>query len=843
MYIRYDQYIEKWDEIEGIFSPTAIQKGAFDRYVADTSSKRGTTKVDDAFLADIENWRALLARNIALRNQHVVNERQLNYAVQMTIDRIIFLRISEDRGIEPDNQLLEMSKTKGIYPQMVQLFRRADLKYNSGLFHFKKEQGENNQADTFTPNLVIDDKVLKEIIKDLYYPCPYIFKEIPVEILGQVYEQFLGKVIRLTPGRQAKIEEKPEVRKAGGVYYTPSYIVNYIVANTVGVLVDGKTPEQVSQLRIVDPACGSGSFLLGAFQYLLDWHERWYLANQPEKWAKGKQPALQPTQGGDWQLTTAEKKRILVNNIYGVDIDAQAVEVTKLSLLLKVLEEQSGQLSLGLERVLPDLGDNIKCGNSLIGWDYFEGQLIPDDEELERVNPFDWQRNFPQVFAKGGFDAVIGNPPYVRQETLGDDKKYFQTQYEVYAGTADLYSYFIEKGISLLAPAGMFSYIVANKWMRANYGKALRIWLKTKCIEEITDFGDLPVFKNATTYPCIIRVSNNPPHNHPWVTNVKTLEFPSLSEYVKDNGDQLDQTKFDDGGWSLSDSKTQLLLNKLSSNSVHLEELIKGKMFRGIVTGFNEAFIIDKETKEKLISEDIGSQEIIKPFLIGKDIKRYNYENENRFIIFTRRGINIKNYPAIHNYLTQFKERLMPKPRNWKGKDWKGRKPGPYQWYEIQDSTDYYLEFEKVKLTWGNLAITPKFCIDYAGFYINAPSVIISSDDLYLLGILNSKICYYVISKIAAGRQGGFFEYKPVYVSKIPIHQIDFTNPIEVEQHDRMVSLVERMLDLHKRDPQTPQEANRLQREIAATDSAIDQLVYEMYGLTEEEIEIVEADG
>ncbi len=334
MYIRYDQYIEKWDEIEGIFSPTAIQKGAFDRYVADTSSKRGTTKVDDAFLADIENWRALLARNIALRNQHVVNERQLNYAVQMTIDRIIFLRISEDRGIEPDNQLLEMSKTKDIYPQMVQLFRRADLKYNSGLFHFKKEQGENNQADTFTPNLVIDDKVLKEIIKDLYYPCPYIFKEIPVEILGQVYEQFLGKVIRLTPGRQAKIEEKPEVRKAGGVYYTPSYIVDYIVANTVGVLLEGNshksgmTPEQVSQLRIVDPACGSGSFLLGAFQYLLDWHERWYLANQPEKWAKGKQPALIPTEGGDWKLTTAEKKRILVNNIDGVDIDAQAVEVT-----------------------------------------------------------------------------------------------------------------------------------------------------------------------------------------------------------------------------------------------------------------------------------------------------------------------------------------------------------------------------------------------------------------------------------------------------------------------------------------------------------------------------------
>ena len=482
LYLNYQQFIEKWDEIENVFSPLAIQKGAFDRYASETTSRKGTTKVDDAFLADIEKWRTLLARNIALRNQHVVNERQLNYAVQMTIDRIIFLRICEDRGIEPENQLLEMSKQRGIYPQLVELYQRADIKYNSGLFHFKQEKGGSDRIDKLTPTLEIDDKVLKEIIKDLYYPCPYIFKEIPVEILGQVYEQFLGKVIRLTPGRQAKIEEKPEVRKAGGVYYTPSYIVDYIVENTVGKLVEGRTPEQVRQLKIVDPACGSGSFLLGAFQYLIDWHESWYLNNEPAKWVKGKQPALLPTTDGGWKLTTAEKKRILVNNIYGVDIDAQAVEVTKLSLLLKVLEEESGQLSLGLERVLPDLGDNIKCGNSLIGWDYFEGQLIPDEKELERVNPFDWQRNFPQIFAKGGFDAVIGNPPYVRQETLGEDKKYFLSKYQVYAGTADLYSYFIERGVNLLASGGMFSYIVANKWMRANYGKALRSWLKTKCI-------------------------------------------------------------------------------------------------------------------------------------------------------------------------------------------------------------------------------------------------------------------------------------------------------------------------------------------------------------------------
>ena len=220
-----------------------------------------------------------------------------------------------------------------------------------------------------------------------------------MEILGQVYEQFLGKVIRLTPGHMVKVEEKPEVRKAGGVYYTPKYIVDYIVQNTVGKLLEGKTPTEAAELKIVDPACGSGSFLLGAFQHLLDWHIQWYSENEPEKWAKGKNPAVMQASGGGWKLTTAKKKEILVNNIHGVDIDTQAVEVTKLSLLLKVLEEESGQLSLGIERVLPDLGKNIQCGNSLIGEDYFEGQLVVDEEERRRVNPFDWQRAFPQVFA------------------------------------------------------------------------------------------------------------------------------------------------------------------------------------------------------------------------------------------------------------------------------------------------------------------------------------------------------------------------------------------------------------------------------------------------------------
>ena len=459
MLFTYTEYAERWDEIASIFSKDAILKGSFDRYVQDNKAKKGTAEVDDDFLKSIEEWRTLLARNIALRNPSARTESTLNYAVQMTIDRLIFLRICEDRGIEPENQLRDLTTSPGIYPRLVNLYIKADQKYNSGLFHFNAEKGQTSSEDTFTPNLVIDDKVLKEIITSLYYPeSAYAFNVIPVEILGQVYEQFLGKVIRLTAGGSAKIEEKPEVRKAGGVYYTPRYIVDYIVENTVGKLLEGKTPREAAELRIVDPACGSGSFLLGAYQYLLDWHHKYYLdpANGgAESFTRGRNPVLAQRAADEYYLTTAEKKRILVNNIYGVDLDHQAVEVTKLSLLLKLLEEETGQLSLGFERVLPDLGHNIRCGNSLIGWDYFHGQLLADEEEVRRVNPFDWQQAFPEVFAAGGFDAVIGNPPYIRTQVLKtneyDPTKYYKSAFQSAGiGNYDIYVLFIERATVLI---------------------------------------------------------------------------------------------------------------------------------------------------------------------------------------------------------------------------------------------------------------------------------------------------------------------------------------------------------------------------------------------------------
>ncbi|MGB4259039.1 MAG: N-6 DNA methylase [Phycisphaerae bacterium] len=322
-YCTYDQYPDKWGEIAAIFARESILKGSFDKFAESARGKRGTAEVDAAFLKEIEGWREQLARNLALRNH--LSQRDLNFAVQRIIDRIIFLRIAEDRGVETYGTLRALVDGPRIYERLLKIFHRADERYNSGLFHFHPEKGRNELPDELTPELSVDDKVLRDIIRGLYYPeSPYEFSVLGADILGQVYEQFLGKVIRLAGQHRAVVEEKPEVRKAGGVYYTPTYIVDYIVRNTVGRLVEGRegmTPKDVAKLRILDPACGSGSFLIEAYQYLLDWHLDWYIRNDPEKHAKGRKAAICRSRSGGWRLTTAKRKEILLNNIYGVDID------------------------------------------------------------------------------------------------------------------------------------------------------------------------------------------------------------------------------------------------------------------------------------------------------------------------------------------------------------------------------------------------------------------------------------------------------------------------------------------------------------------------------------------
>jgi len=525
LYVGCEQYEERWEEIADVFGKEAVYRGSFDRYAESTRAKKGTAEVDKAFLAEIEGWRDALARNIALRNPSLT-QRELNYAVQATIDRIIFLRICEDRGIETYGRLQVLRKGEGTYGRLKALFHEADARYNSGLFHFNKEAGRASAADRLTLELTIDDKPLKDIAARLYYPeSPYEFSVLPADILGQVYEQFLGKVIRLTAGHRAVVEDKPEVKKAGGVYYTPTYIVDYIVKNTVGRLLEGLTPKQAAALRILDPACGSGSFLIGAYQCLLDWYLKTY-SEQPEKHRK----ELIRGRTGEWQLSTAEKKRILLANIYGVDIDAQAVETTKLSLLLKVLEGETSatiesQLSFLRERALPDLAANIKCGNSLIGPDFYDERQFDladlNEEERYRINVFDWNAEFPEILGNAvreeqrGFDAVIGNPPYIQLSMAAyfnsNVNRYLTSVYKSSAGRLNTYGLFIERVLSgLLRGGGYHSLIVPNTLLtQEHYGDLRRQMLEERLLILVV-FAE-QVFAGAVVETTIFVVQHSPP--------------------------------------------------------------------------------------------------------------------------------------------------------------------------------------------------------------------------------------------------------------------------------------------------------------------------------------------
>ena len=472
---KYTDYVDKWDEIESQFSKDAILTGKFDKSIAKQS--RGTETIDRVFLTEIEQWREHLAKDI-YKNNPKISARDLNTAVQLIIDRIIFLRICEDRGIESENKLQDISTKSRVYESLKNLFTDADAAYNSGLFHFNIEKGQSSKPDKLTPPLSISDSILQNIIKSLYHPSPYKFLYLPADILGQIYERFLGKVIRLTP-KQVKVEDKPEVRKAGGVYYTPSHIVDYIIEHTLKDLLDDSTPDEVAKIRVLDPACGSGSFLIVAYQYLLDWHLEYYLDHPQE--SKNKIVKIVKKEQEVWQLSIAERKNILSNNIFGVDIDAQAVEVTKLSLLLKVLEggnketiKREQQLKLLTERILPDLGSNIKCGNSLISTDFYTTQRdldeLLDDDERHRINVFDWENTdgFPKIMKSGGFNAIIGNPPYIFARNKGFksyETIYYNDNFQLQGPQLNTFPMFVELSCKLLKKNGRFGYIIPNRWL------------------------------------------------------------------------------------------------------------------------------------------------------------------------------------------------------------------------------------------------------------------------------------------------------------------------------------------------------------------------------------------
>ena len=658
-YCTFDEYHKHFDFIFNTFSREAILNGSFDLYIEENKNKKGTSEVDKELLKLVEGWRTDIAKNIALRNPSL-DIYHLNTAVQKIIDRIIFLRIAEDKEMEEYGLLQKITKGGAVYQKLQSVFDKANAKYNSGLF----------TPHDWLRSLTIDDAVLSSIINGLYYPeCPYEFSILPVEILGNIYEQFLGKIItfrniggrvssdRTNTRHTAIIEEKPEVKKAGGVYYTPQYIVRYIVENTLGVKIKGQSPDAVAKLKVVDPACGSGSFLVEAYQQLLNYHLDYYSSEKVRKQAL-KNSLIYETGKSVYKLTIEEKQRILLNNIYGVDIDGQAVEVTKLSLYLKLLEnegrETQGQLFKFSDiKLLPSLDSNIKCGNSLVGSDYYHEKDLSlfDDEAMRKINTFDWDKEFPEVFAQGGFDCVIGNPPYVNISVFPELHTYLQTRYSViHTGYNDLMYYFMYRGIEFLKEDGLYGIITSNYFLGNEYAKKLRVFLSDK-ITKIVNFKNAKIF-SANVHTALIFAEKHTTNDIDIFTysSDKAPDFVIIENdysYITMKRNTLGEV------WVLADSKEQHIIDKMKEGSILLGDI--AIIEKGPGTGKNDVFVLKKEIAEKLNLEKELLRNNVKN---GDDIKRYVFNDRGTVLIYTDNKTDIKKYPNIYKYLSAHKKKL-----------------------------------------------------------------------------------------------------------------------------------------------------------------------------------------
>lgn len=487
-----------------------------------------------------------------------------------------------------------------------------------------------------------------------------------------------------------------------------------------------------------------------------------------------------------------------------------------------------------------------------------------EKERLLYSNAFEWRFEFPEVLDDAGefigFDAVIGNPPYIRQEAIKDQKPAFAEMFgSFYCGTADIYTYFYKTGLNLLKTGATLCYIAPNKFMRAGYGKNTRdlLTMQAKPLM-VLDFGDLPIFDEATTYPSIVMVEKcvcvgangvRPDVNTRMKSKAGVCHTPLQNQsFFTATFTEYDQlTKFDETlaaigfdmpvdalrseGWTLERPEVLALMAKLRTAGTPLGEYVDGKFYYGIKTGLNEAFVIDEATKERLIAEDPKSAELIKPWLRGRDIKKWQAEWAGLYALFTRRGTDIEQYPAVKRHLEQFRADLEPKKS---ANDKRGRKPGPYKWYEIQDNIAYYEEFEKEKILWPGITSEIIFGLGEKGKFGNDNNQLIISSDRCLLAILNSCLIRFVLQQICDKVRGGFYRMKMIYVEQLPIP------PATEDQQTLIIELVEQILAAKKSPPAPLSEGgSEKQTDIPALEAEIDRLVYVLYGLTDEEIALV----
>ena len=866
--------------------------------------------IDNDFLEFLDEARRELASDLIRQNNRaeILEDNKLNEAVQRILDRILFLRNCEDRDIDTGAKLQSIADTwrkntgnedtgrrarqqplemhdepptdygssgirapkDSLWRAVVRHFRALDRRPPSHVPFFNG----NLFKPHFSETLIISDEWLAGFIAELSDDeTPYLFNVISVEILGSVYERFLGKVVR-PQGKGVTIEEKPEVRKAGGVYYTPRYIVDYIVEQTVGKLLNeisagaagsAELPsppaapaglkdfeKRTKALRLLDPACGSGSFLIRAFERVCEHWQRWLTGEIPPKEQKEERAAWQKKHRqlcwveettGDVHLTVDLKRKILTHNIYGVDLDAAAVEVTQLSLYLKMLEQEN-RTTLQRQRklladeteiaLLPPLQENIKCGNSLIASDF---SMIPED--LVRVHAFDWPVQFASIMRAGGFDAVIGNPPYIRIQGFPEDQvAYFVDNYHSATGNYDIYVNFVERGFQLLSKAGRLGMILPNKFFRTDYGMGLRKTLsELPAVAEIVDFGAEQVFE-ATTYTCLLFLDRNGNKFFNYAISKANEKDLSKLKFTRRTTDLLTSQ-----AWTFSGASQTKLLEKLKSVSVRLLDL-PADMSRGSSTGDDEVFVVEAnghglETsllRTPLFASDFGRYffapqdkwRIIFPYLPEKDGFRLMTSSELQ-----------KKFPKAFAHLQQNSGRLKERKQF---KAWFGYS-APRN-LELHDRAQIAIP---LLADGGLFTLIPEssrgaMCPMASGGFTITLGAACALKPEFVLGILNSKLSFWFLRQISNIFRGGWITCTKQYFGELPIIRPDLKIAADKSRHDKLVLLVEKMLALTPKLRAATSESEKatLQNAVTATDAQIDQLVYELYGLTEAEIKLVE---
>lgn len=786
-------------------------------------SKRENKDITDRLYLDYKGLRASLIAEVT-RKQPGMDPLDAIRLGQKILDRVLFVAFAEDNGLLPTKILEKAFETQNVFaPAPVWenfkgLFRAIDEgsppmqvpRYNGGLF----------APDDRINALSIPDHICEQFKRLSEYDFA---SEVSVTVLGHIFEQSIADVEQLQAEARGELVEAKKAsgttgrRKRDGVVYTPDYIARFIVDQTLGAhareIFDGLLSvhakkgasaddeqlawksakdekifwhfyrDRIASLRIVDPACGSGVFLVMAFDWLK---------------AELTRCNLRLFDLGEARLGDPDSE-ILTHNLFGVDVNEESVEIAKLSLWIKTARHG---------KVLDSLDDNIRVGDS----------LIEDSSFAYRAHGFVWKEAFSDIFAEGGFDVVLGNPPYVRMELLKALKPYLAKRFEVVSDRADLYAYFFERGVKLLKPGGRLGYISSSSFFKTGSGEPLRNFLRRKAtLETIVDFGDHQIFEGVTTYPAILVMqAGAPPKDHKlrfWT--IDDLPTDNFAEAFREKAQPYPQSALGSGSWELESPALRALRDKIKTGRKTLEQLYGSPVY-GIKTGLNEAFVIDTPTKDKLCAEDPRSAELLKPFLEGKDLKRWRAEPRGLWIIYIPKNrIKIDDYPAIRDWLMPFKEALE-------------KRATKQEWYELQQgevASSY--SFERKKICYPEISQGAKFSFAPSGHLPNKTVFSLFTSDAFLLAVLNSSTTWYYFGLVCTALRGGVWRLllQSIYVETLPIPD---ATP---EQKAELAALAERAQAAAEARYKLQQDFSRRIPDLATTETKLSTKLKEWWAL------------